>query len=803
MKKILIPVLFACAVGFSALGLAACGGGYKDPDKGSLYLHLAFDDGAGTTAKDSAGKLGKADIQYVFNNPTYQDEPQDPQWRSTGAVKGSLLFDGYSNFIRYHYDDIMVSGGAFTVEAWVAPRMFEWDDPNAVENGTEHLTAIAAQYDAELNAGFVLGYERHGAWSFQVGLGDRFVKVWAEGHPIEKYEWNHVAATFNGAAGEIKLFLNGEEVASKAVFEGAAIKGCADWLWIGRNPFADSTATAQTCFVSGLLDEVKLYKTAVTPEHIKSYYESCLVDGKPREIAFEDIWLQNILTEDYHKPQYHGGPYQHWMNEPHAPIYYQPEGSDVGKYHLFFQFNLNGPYFRNICWGHLVSDDMVNWTPLKEVITPTAGTVAPDGVWSGGSTYDSDGVPVLFFTAGNDSWQKAGQGLVGNQNIGIARPKDPSDPNLTEWVVEDEYAIKQTSGQGKAGDFRDAFVYQDKDAGTWYMLICSASTTTNGGTALLYTTTDDSFTNWTYRGQVYEIQNQPSDLGQTWELPILLPVKTEDGKTQKWFFAFSPAPADRADNDIFYFVGEFDKTKYRFVPDDSFIVDGKPTPRRFDFGNNVFTGPSAFIDPVSQKVYMFSIMQDQRQPGAQYSAGWAHTVGLAREIYLLADGTDLGIRPVGALEGYEKQTLAEGENLTLAEANAKLGSVKGDMLHIKLTVKKNAAQKFGIYVRSNGADEYTDFYCDFANGNLGAGVNGGERKQNTTSNNFDSYSFGETVDIDIYVDRSLTEAFFDGFKAVTARFYPEDRNSMGVSLYAEGEVQIVKMHVAEMKSIYA
>ncbi len=670
-KRILIPALLACSFIFGCAGAFAGCGGNSDPNAESLLLHLAFDEGKGTAAKDSSKHQEDAPIQYVFNDPLYQDEPQDPQWRQSGAVGGSLLFDGYSNFIRYHYDDLKVSGKAFTVEAWVAPRMFEWDDPNGVANEKEHLTAIAAQYDFSLNAGFLLGYQRHGAWSFQVGIGDRVVKLWDDGHPLVKYEWNHVAATFDGVNGAMKMYLNGAEISSRSVFEDAAIEGCDDFLYIGSNPYGDSNATAKCNMVSGLLDDVKLYKTAVSGEDIKSYYESCLTDGKPNEIAFEDIWLQNILTGDYHKPQYHGGPYQHWMNEPHAPIYYN------GKYHLFFQFNLAGPYFRNICWGHLVSDDMVNWKPLKEVITPTAGTVAPDGIWSGGATYDSKGVPVLFFTAGNDSWVNSGDGLVGNQNIGIARPKDPNDPNLTEWEVSDEYAIKQKSGQGRSGDFRDAFVYQDKTENTWYMLICSASTKGKGtkGTALLYTTKDDSFTNWTYRGQVFDIENQPSDLGLTWELPVMVPLKNEAGTITKWFFEFSPAPADKADNDVFYLLGNFNKETYRFEPDEAFKENGNPAPRRLDFGNNVFTGPSAMIDPVSGKTFVFSIMQDQRQPNAQNRAGWAHNVGLAREIYLNDDGTDVGIRATSNLKKYEDATLAEGSNLTLAQANEKLATV--------------------------------------------------------------------------------------------------------------------------------
>lgn len=793
-KKVHITILAFLTAALCCAGLFSLGGcGKKDPHADDLMLHLTFDEGKGNTVKDSSGNLDKATVQYVLTNPAYQDEGQDPQWRKSGAVGGSLLMDGYSNFVRYDYEDIRISGSSLTVSAWVAPRMFEWDDPNAAANEEEHLTAIVSQYNVDANQGFILGYQRHGAWSFQVGIGDRYLRLWDDGHPLVKYEWNHVAATFDGANGVMSMYLNGEKISSRNFYENAKISGCYDWLYIGRNNNGTSNATATCNMFSGLIDDVKIYKAVMTDSEITKYYKGCLVNGRPAEITFEDIWLQNVLTEDYHKPQYHGGPYQHWMNEPHAPFYYN------GYYHLFFQFNLTGPYFRNICWGHLVSDDMVNWTPLKEVITPTAGTVAPDGVWSGGAAYDSDGAPVLFFTAGNDSWASAGEGLIGNQNIGIARPKDLSDPYLTEWEVSDEYAIKQQPGQGRAGDFRDAYVYQEKDEqgrDTWYMLICSASTKNAGGTALLYTTQDDSFTDWTYRGQLYEMVNQPSDLGQTWELPVLIPVSNSSGTITKWLFAFSPAPADSADNDIFYFLGNFNKQTYRFEPEFS-------TPRRFDFGNNVFTGPSAFTDPVSGKVFMFSIMQDQREPHDQYLSGWAHSVGLAREIYLTDDGSDAAIRPVDALENLEGDILAEGENLTLSEANEKLASARGDMLHVEITVRNAGATLFGIHLRQNDAkNEYTDYYYDVSNGRLGVKT-GLAGDQNISGNFYDSYRMGDVLKMEFYLDRSLIEAFFDDYKAVTARVYPEDRTSMGLELYAEGgAIEIVSLRVAEMGSIY-
>ena len=187
-----------------------------------------------------------------------------------------------------------------------------------------------------------------------------------------------------------------------------------------------------------------------------------------------------MLTGDYTRTQFHAAPYQFWMNEPHAPVYYN------GMYHLFYQQNLSGSYWRNICWGHLVSTDMVNWTPVKEAITPTEDSVVPDGVWSGGATLDKNGVPLLFFTAGNDAFGKV-EGLISNQNIGVAYLSDLTDPNLTDWVICEDLAIIQQGGQGRRGEFRDPHIWKEGD--TWCMLICTGSTKhSSSGSAILYTT---------------------------------------------------------------------------------------------------------------------------------------------------------------------------------------------------------------------------------------------------------------------------------------------------------------------------
>lgn len=781
-------------VGATAAGVAALSGCTTDEYAENLQLHLAFDEGSGKTAHDSSGNIEDAEINYVFNNALYK-ESEDPQWRDTGVVNGSLLFDGYSQYIRYDYSQYKVSQDSLTISCYVAPRVFEWDDPNGKENGTDNLTTIVSQCYKSDNAGFVLGYWRYGELSFQVGLGDRWISVWSGENKLSKYEWNHVVAQFDGANGEMRLYLNGELVGKETFFEGAQIYRAVDeYLYIGRNNYPTSNSTAPERMVSGMMDEIKIYNAVLDEEYIQEYYQT---NGLP-EIAYEDITLQNILTDDIYKTQFHGGPYQNWMNEPHAPIYYK------GVYHLFFQLNITGPYWKQICWGHLTSDDMVNWTPQPEVITPTEGSVAPDGVWSGGSTYDSNGVPVLFFTAGNDSYLQSDDGLISNQNCGYAIPADPDDPYLTEWIVGEELAIKQQAGQGRRGEFRDMHVWQED--GVWYMTVCGGSSTSAGGTVLLYSTdtltvdysTNSAEMNWVYRGEMYTMRNQPQTFGTSWELPVCLPLSNEDGTITKHVLIISPAPASTADNKIYYFLGEFDKTTYKFIPDEGF-----ETPHMFDYGSNVFTGPSGFINPNDGEVYIFSVMQDYRSTQEVADSGWANCAGLARRIWLNDEGTDVCIEATDNLDAYATE-LVSGDNLTLDGANELLSDVDEDMLRIDVTIRNVSATAFGINVKSgNGGNDNTVYTYNVSSSTItGATLNRGSTCANSTTSGALALNSDGTLTMQIYIDRSLVEAFFNDTKALSIRSYA-DFDSTGISLFAEGgEVEIVSLSVSRMQSIY-
>ena len=789
-KKILVLAIVAIIVAAAVAALLIFGN--SDPHKKDLLLHLKLDEGKGLAITDASGNLADAELDYHLAHAAYTED-QEPQWRKDGVKGGCLLFDG-TTYITYNKNHIKVSGSALTVSAWIAPRTFEWDDPNAADNGNDNLTAIIGQSSKDENRGFILGYQRHGRLSFQVGTGDEWLSVWTNGDNLKKYEWNHVAATFDAEGGDMKLYLNGELVASRSVPAGAEIAHAKNrTLIVGRNGEGERLTAGFLNAISGYLDDVKLYSCALTGEEIANAYNKTQVP----EIKFEEIWLQNVLTDDYTRTQFHGGPYQFWMNEPHAPVYYN------GMYHLFFQENMSGSYWRNICWGHLVSTDMVNWKPVKEAITPTEDSVVPDGVWSGGATLDKNGVPLLFFTAGNDAYGKV-EGLISNQNIGVAYPADLADPELTDWVICDELAIIQKGGEGRRGEFRDPHIWKEGDI--WCMVICTGSTShSTSGSAILYTTdrlellpdgTIDQ--NWIYRGPVYEMENQAITYGKTWELPVILPISNESGTITKYVFIFSPAPADIADNKIYYFLGDFNLSTGKFTPDESF----GGLPRLMDYGANVFTGPSAFIDPVSGDMVMFSIMQDQRGAGEQGASGWAHTVGLARRVWLNEDGTDVMTAPVEALTSLEEKVLVNETGLTLEQANEKLSQVSGDMLHIKLTVDVSKASEFGINMKKGGKWDCTSYSYDVAEETIyGTTENRGEGCKVKTVSGWLPAEDGKLT-MDIYVDRSLVEGFFNEYKAISIRAYVEDPTSQAVDLFATGDVTIESLYVAAMGSIF-
>ncbi|MCR4690117.1 MAG: leucine-rich repeat protein [Lachnospiraceae bacterium] len=704
-------------------------------------VKLSFED-EGFLVSNMAGKKEKLQLQSVFKDPAYQSEPVNP-YRPKGVNKKALNFDGYSNYVELNE---RIDSSTLTVDAYICPRAFMWDAPG---NPREEQIAqvVAGSYNTRERAGFLLGITKHGYLTYRIGTGSEWLAMTSDdGKQVPLYQWSRITGVYNGDAGIMQLYLNGELAGSKKVEKNAMIASSNRPIRIGKG--SESIVVADDLFdgsmFPGLIDEVFVTQKAMTADEIaQSAYEL-------PKITYQQARAQSDFENDYYRPTYHAMPPANWMNEPHALFEYN------GKWHLFYQSNQEGPYWHNISWGHWVSDDMVSWKYVKDAVVPTQGTISPDGVWTGNVIFSSDKKPMLLITAGDDSRPNNGS----NQHVGIAMAENYDDPELTEWKIVG-FGVAQTAEMGTPGEFRDAQAFGIGDKR--YMVVGGAD---NGrGVAHVFVTDAKKASewkascesgsknglNWTYMGSLlgdyFNRHEYKGEYGRVWEMPNLVPLRDADGKeTNKYLFVFSP---QHGDNDVWYFIGSFDQSSCRFIPD---FEEAK----RMDYGDNIYTGPTVYVNPSDGKVYICGIMQENaagenfRTPQDHYKAGWAFYAALPRELYLKKDNS-LGIRNIDTTP-IEGNTILSVSDKSVAEVNTLLKDINSDTVKIEYTFT-NASGSFGFDVKKSGNSK-TRFFVD--DNSVGIDAKSGE------------FRHGNTVKGTLYVDKCSVEAYVDEAITVSA-----------------------------------
>ncbi len=804
-------VVTACAMSFAALALGGCNDEeIQAPAGNDLVLSYSFDEASGTTVKESvAGTDSK--IAYVFNTENQANllKPASEPLRRKGVSGNALYLDGNSTYVAN--DDFRQPKNAFTVSAWVAPRVFE-NLPNyesVYAAGNTRLTSIVNKGDIDMGEGFLLGYGRLGLWGIQLAVYNKdtdeesVLSFYDPINALSLYEWSHVAVSYDGKTGYIALFYNGVRSYEAVIPELAntEIVLSDEPLYIGRYANPTKIYGLDTQMVAGLLDEVRIYDVSLSPKQTEALYLEGAENGAHPALNWEDVALDSSVYEgDRYRPQYHAIPPALWMNEPHSPFYYQ------GRYHVFYQHNPAGPYWAQIRWGHLVSDDMIHWEYVKDAVVPTAG-VCPEGVWTGGACIGPDGTPWLAITAGTNT------STVSGQNVAFAHPADPSDPDLADWVVEDSVSLAQPAGgEGEIGQFRDPFVWYDD--GVYYMMI-STSIPGAGGSANVYTSTD--MRDWTYKGYLFECDyNAYPEQGIHWECVVMLPISKKDGTGTKYVLFDCPQyPAD-APVHTYYWIGQFDKNACRFVADD-------PKPRLFDLGG-IFNGQNGYCFLTEEDIAAGKTSYDQgrsvvyaisqgKELGTthNYYSGWAHNFTMPVELYLSDDGNNIIREPIRELSSLREETLYEyvGTGRNAAELNVAISSVRGDLLEIELEFTLSpAAETFrsGLSVRYNPTTnslgtERTDVV--FGNG----GVMIDRTQTSLQYRSLDSSALWETsaraYSVRILLDRSMLEVYVNGIMSFTTHVYPKYGDSDYLRFFDEGAgMSVTKFIVRRLGSAY-
>ena len=460
-----------------------------------------------------------------------------------------------------------------------------------------------------------------------------------------------------------------------------------------------------------------------------------------------------------HRPLYHFRPPANWINDPNGLIQWQ------GQYHLFYQYNPNGPSHGTIHWGHSVSTDLVHWTILPIALTPTPDGPDADGCWSG-CAVDNHGVPTLVYTG-----IRSGDGRRYKETTCLAM----SDDGLQTWTKYAGNPVMPAPPEGlEVLGFRDPCVWREGD--DWYAVIGSGIRS-EGGVALLYRSPD--LVQWQYLHPLCtraQTAVTPIWTGPMWECPQFFPL---DGA-----HVLIVSVCDEGQpNYPAYFVGSYANHTYAPL-----------LAHRLDLGPEYYA-PATLQDTTGRRL-IWGWLWEARSAAAQRAAGWAGVMSLPRLLTLRPDNT-LGIAPVPELQilrgAHDRRT-----DLTITPGvHDVLSDIQGDALEIVVVVDLAAsdASAFGLLLRcSPGKEEYTRVVYERSSWRLlvdrehasldpeaWGGAHGGTCPETSD----------ELLRLHIFLDRSVVEVYIDGQSCLTARIYPTRPDSLGIDLFAErGSVRV-------------
>jgi len=212
-------------------------------------LWWSFDEQTAGTVKDAA--CDAKDI--IDGNHKYMPGP------SGSALKP----DGFTTCIERKAANAPSLDSAFTVEAWIAQAAYPWN-----------WCPVIAQQDAQ-NKGYRLAVGPNGDFSLEVAVGGKWQRCVSEKNLLPLREWTHIAGTYDPEKG-ITLFANGKDAGHLDV------KGKPDWARDANiralmnyektkpsdihRPFGTLPGWFS---IDGLVDEIKLFDTALEAERIK------------------------------------------------------------------------------------------------------------------------------------------------------------------------------------------------------------------------------------------------------------------------------------------------------------------------------------------------------------------------------------------------------------------------------------------------------------------------------------------------------------------------------------------------------
>jgi beta-fructofuranosidase len=438
--------------------------------------------------------------------------------------------------------------------------------------------------------------------------------------------------------------------------------------------------------------------------------------------------LQSRLAADKLRPQFHLLPAANWMNDPNGPIFYR------GRYHMFFQYNPNGPFWGSMHWAHATSPDMIHWQHEPVALAPTPDGWDRDGVFSGSVVQNGTTVAAIYtgvlppaspaettLDDGNHKWREV-------QCIAIAK-----DQELRTWEKASQPIILRPPEHMAITGFRDPGVWKE---GKEWLLTLGSGIKGKGGAVLLYESHD--LRRWTYRHPLIEGHGtgqpatNPVDNGEMWECPDFFAL----GDRHVLLYACM--------GKVWWKTGTY--RNRRFTPEKEGIVDW-----------GAYYAAKSMLDQHGNRILWGWI--PETRPESEYRAAvWAGVMALPRVLSLGPDKSlRMTVAPAAEMLRTMHMSVKPGErNRTKAIGAMRIMDLVGE-----ISARFAAQRAFHLKLRPEKGEAFAEINYD-------PQQKGSEVRVNAVAA---SLATDGPVTVRLWIDGSVVEVLFNDAVAITARVY--------------------------------
>ena len=475
---------------------------------------------------------------------------------------------------------------------------------------------------------------------------------------------------------------------------------------------------------------------------------------KANELMLRFAKSRQRLAADPYRPAYHFVSPESELNDPNGLCFWQ------GRWHLFYQGYPADEFpepkdipKRRQHWGHAVSEDLVHWRDLPYAIYPGIEKMC----FSGGTVVEKKQV-VAFYP-----------GIEAGQMVALAH-----DPLLLNWEkIEGNPVTRPGEPMG------DSCIWKEGD--TYLGLV--------GARCLL---ASKNLVDWKIRnGNFLAGPSFPIDDGSC---PTFLPIGDKH-----ILLLFSHSRGGQ------YLLGDYDRKNHQFMPYEH---------GRFNHGNVAPGGvhaPSAAVDGKGGVINILNIND------GKHSDDWNQIMSLAQRLTLGPDKR-IRIEPVEANASLRGRRQRVGKTVMPANKEIVLKAIRGNCMELVLEIDPQESRWVQLNVlRSPNAEEQTSitFYnydrilsnwyhargvicLDGSRSSLRPDAWLRPPERSTVER-----TGGEPLTLRVFIDRSVVEVFVNGKQYLAMRVYPGRKDSLGVSLRAQGRDAILKsLHAWQMRPIW-